>query len=120
VSVCPPLITFEPTGRFSLNFVAGDVIQGDLDAVIYNTIASTILKWLIKFLRCALINSGLRLFMIVVGFPWQYKIKSLADVTMITKACNFYFWVSFVTHTMFRACKNGNRRCTLLNAVKLK
>jgi hypothetical protein len=88
--------------------------------VIYNTIASTILKWLIKFLRCALINTGLGLFMIVVGFPWQYKIKSLADITMITKACNLYFWFSVVTHTMFSVCKNCNQICTLVNAVKLK
>jgi hypothetical protein len=48
VSVCLPLITFELLGRISLNLVQGNAIQGDLDAIIFNAITSTILK-LLKF-----------------------------------------------------------------------
>jgi hypothetical protein len=40
-----------------------DAIQGDLNAIILNSIASTILKWLrFEFVRKALLNSGLELF----------------------------------------------------------
>jgi hypothetical protein len=42
LSVCPPLITFEPLGRF-LQYLA---IQVDLDAIILNSISWTILRWL--------------------------------------------------------------------------
>jgi hypothetical protein len=44
LSVCPPLITFEPLGRFSRNFVRRNDIQGDIDAIIFNPIASIMLK----------------------------------------------------------------------------
>jgi hypothetical protein len=55
--------------------------------IIFNPIASTILKWLkFEFVRSALLNSGLRLFSIV-RFPWLHRIPSLA-VTIGTKACN--------------------------------
>jgi hypothetical protein len=38
-------ISFEPLDTFSWDFVGGDAIQGDL-VVIFNPIASVILKWL--------------------------------------------------------------------------
>jgi hypothetical protein len=58
-------------------------------------IASTTLKWLrFKRVRCtqylhhsAFINNGLVLFGIT-GFTQLHHIQSLADVTMVTKACN--------------------------------
>jgi hypothetical protein len=46
LSVCPPLITFEPLHRFSRNLYGGNAVQGDLDAIIFNPIASIILKLL--------------------------------------------------------------------------
>jgi hypothetical protein len=45
-SVCPPLITFEPLGNLHDIWYGDDAIQVDLDAIIFNPIASTILKWL--------------------------------------------------------------------------
>jgi hypothetical protein len=48
MAVCPPLITFEPLCRFHEIWYGGNAIQGDLDAIIFNPIASIILK-LLKF-----------------------------------------------------------------------
>jgi hypothetical protein len=45
MSVCPPLITLEMLGRIDI-WYRGNAIQGDLDAVIFNHIASIILKLL--------------------------------------------------------------------------
>jgi hypothetical protein len=45
LSVCPPLITFEPIGRFYEIQSAGDATEGDLDAVLINLVTSTIPKW---------------------------------------------------------------------------
>jgi hypothetical protein len=45
-SVCPPLITFEPLVGFREIWNEGNVIQGDLDAIIFNPIASILLKLL--------------------------------------------------------------------------
>jgi hypothetical protein len=44
--VCLPLITFEPLGRFYENWEGGNAIQGDLEATVFNPIASIILKLL--------------------------------------------------------------------------
>jgi hypothetical protein len=71
-----------------------DAIEGDLDAIIFNPIASTILKWLrftvvswIHYLPySALLNNRLGLFSIV-GFPWVHHIPPLTNVTMDTNAC---------------------------------
>jgi hypothetical protein len=60
--------------------------------IIFNSIASNILKWLrFKLLRwihylhqSALLNDGLGL-LSVVSFPWLHHIPSIADVTMETK-----------------------------------
>jgi hypothetical protein len=46
--VCNPLITSETLGKVSCNLVRRYVIQGDLNAIIFNPIASIILK-LLKF-----------------------------------------------------------------------
>jgi hypothetical protein len=44
--VCPPLITFEPLGRLYEIWYGDNAIQADLEAIIFNAISSTILKWL--------------------------------------------------------------------------
>jgi hypothetical protein len=44
-----PLITSEPLGRFHELWYGGNAIQGDLDAVIFNPIASVVLK-LLRFI----------------------------------------------------------------------
>jgi hypothetical protein len=44
--MCPPLLTFELLGRVHEIWYGGNAIQGDLDAVTFNPISSTILKWL--------------------------------------------------------------------------
>jgi hypothetical protein len=46
VCVSPPLITFEPHVDFHEVWYRGNAIQGDLDAVTFNPISSTIFKWL--------------------------------------------------------------------------
>jgi hypothetical protein len=44
--VCPPPpTTFEPTGIFSEVHYEGSATEGDLDAMIFNAIASTIPDW---------------------------------------------------------------------------
>jgi hypothetical protein len=43
--MCPPLITFELIGRFSRNSVGWSAIDGDLNAIISNPVAVTVLKW---------------------------------------------------------------------------
>jgi hypothetical protein len=64
LSVCPPLITSEPLGRFHEIWYGDNAIQGDLDAIIFNPIASIILKLLrFKVVRQALLNCGFGLFM---------------------------------------------------------
>jgi hypothetical protein len=40
------LITFEPLGAFHEILYGAVASQGDLDAIIFNPISSTILKWL--------------------------------------------------------------------------
>jgi hypothetical protein len=51
-SVCPQLITYEQLIDFHEICCGGDAIQGDLDAKIFNPIASIILKFLrLKFVR---------------------------------------------------------------------
>jgi len=68
----------------------GNAIQGDLDAVIFNPISSTILKWLRfkvvswrhDFQPCtAMVWDCL-----IVGLLWLHHIQSLANVTMATIA----------------------------------
>jgi hypothetical protein len=44
--VCPPLIILEPLGRFHEIWYGGNAIQGDPNAIIFNPIASNILKLL--------------------------------------------------------------------------
>jgi hypothetical protein len=66
--------------------VGGDAIQGDLDAIIFNPIASIILQLLrFKFVRYALLKGGFGLFMGCHHTP------SLADVTVVTKARTLLF-----------------------------
>jgi hypothetical protein len=72
----------------------GDAIAEDVDAITFNPIASTILKWLgfrvvrrMQYLHhSALLDNGLGLFSIA-GFPWSHHMQYLADVVMETKAC---------------------------------
>jgi hypothetical protein len=46
LSVCLPLpSTYEPNGRFLRNSVGIHAIEGDLDAIIFNSVASTIPVW---------------------------------------------------------------------------
>jgi hypothetical protein len=40
-----PLSTFEPVGNFYDIYYGGRAIEGDLNAIIFNPVASTILKW---------------------------------------------------------------------------
>jgi hypothetical protein len=52
LSVCPPLITSEPLVDFHDIWHGGKAIQGDFDAIIFNPIASIILKLLgFRFVR---------------------------------------------------------------------
>jgi hypothetical protein len=46
LSVCPPLITFELLGKSSWYLVGGWCYSRVFDAIIFNPISSTILKWL--------------------------------------------------------------------------
>jgi hypothetical protein len=70
----------------------GIAIQGDLNAVIFNPISSTILKWLRfkvvgwrhDFQLCTAIVWDC----LIVGLLLLHHIKSLANVTMATIACN--------------------------------
>jgi hypothetical protein len=72
----------------------GVTIVTDLDVITFNSITSTILKWLrFKCVRwmhypyhSALLNNGMGLFSII-GFPRIQHTSSLADVTMDIKAC---------------------------------
>jgi hypothetical protein len=62
-----------------------DAIQGDLDAIAFHPIASTIIKLLrFKFVcwrpRTAVVC--------IVGLLWLHHIQSLGDVTVTTNACN--------------------------------
>jgi hypothetical protein len=74
--------------------ISGDAIVWGVKAIIFNSIASIILKWLrfklmmwMYYLRhTALLNNGLGLFSFV-WFPWLHHVPSLADVTMETKVC---------------------------------
>jgi hypothetical protein len=51
-SVCPPLITFEPTKDFHEIWYTGAATKGDLDATFSNLTASAIPKWqMFKLLR---------------------------------------------------------------------
>jgi hypothetical protein len=55
-SICPPpppLITSEPLGRFFMKYgMVVKAIQGDIDAIIFNSIAAIILKLLtFKFVK---------------------------------------------------------------------
>jgi len=67
------LITFEPIGRFNEIQQVVHAIKGDLDAIIFNSIASTILKWwrfkLLRWMQylhqSALLSNGLSLVTIV-------------------------------------------------------
>jgi hypothetical protein len=45
-----PLSTFEPVGNFYEIYYGGRAIEGDLNAIIFNPVASTILKWQIFIL----------------------------------------------------------------------
>jgi hypothetical protein len=73
----------------------GNDIQGDLDAIIFNPISSTFLKWL-KFktvswghdfqTRTAMVWDCL-----IVGLLSLHHIQSLANVTMTTNACNLLY-----------------------------
>jgi hypothetical protein len=45
LSVCLLLITFQPSGRFHEIQQRGHAMEDDLDTIIFNPIASTILKW---------------------------------------------------------------------------
>jgi hypothetical protein len=52
VCLCPPLITFESIGRFYEPSEGGHANKGDLDAVLFNPVPSTIPKWrTLKLLR---------------------------------------------------------------------
>jgi hypothetical protein len=46
LSMCPPEVTFEPLDRFHEIWYGGNAIQGDLDAIKFNPIASITLKLL--------------------------------------------------------------------------
>jgi hypothetical protein len=70
----------------------GNAIQGDPDAIIFNPISSTILKWLMfKFVSwrhdfqsyTAMVWGCL-----IVGLLRLHHMQSLANVTMATIACN--------------------------------
>jgi hypothetical protein len=52
LSVCPPLITFEPLGNFHEIWYEGNAIQGDLDAVIFNPIPRHVLP-IRHYMHCA-------------------------------------------------------------------
>jgi hypothetical protein len=69
-----------------------NAIQGDLEAVIFNPIPSTILKWFKfkavtwrhDFQRCTVIVWDC----LIVGLLWLHHIQSSANVTMATIAFN--------------------------------
>jgi hypothetical protein len=44
VRMCPPLITFDPFGRFHEIQQEGHAIEGEPDVTLFNPVASTILK----------------------------------------------------------------------------
>jgi hypothetical protein len=70
----------------------GNDIQGALDAIIFNPISSRILKWLRfkafdwrhDFQPCTAVVWDC----LIVGLLWLHHIQSLANVTMVTIACN--------------------------------
>jgi hypothetical protein len=93
--VCPPLTTFELHGRFHEIWYRGNAIQGDLNAITFNPISSTILKWLrFKFVSLrydfhpftAVVWDSL-----ITGLLWLHHIQSLANVTIATIACNLLY-----------------------------
>jgi hypothetical protein len=83
-------MAFEPLGRFHEIWYLGNANQGDLDAIIYNPISSTVLKWLRfkvvswrhDFQPCtAMVWDCL-----IVELSWLHRRQSLANVTMATIA----------------------------------
>jgi hypothetical protein len=73
-------------------WLGGNAIQGDLDAVIFSPIPSTILKWLrFKFVSLRHdLQPCTAMFWdcLIVGLSWLHHTQSLANVTMATIACN--------------------------------
>jgi hypothetical protein len=64
LSVCPPLITLNHLVDFHEIWYGDNAIQGNRDAIIFNPIASIILKLLrFKVVRQTLLNCGFGLFM---------------------------------------------------------
>jgi hypothetical protein len=92
LSLFPPLITSEPLGRFYEIWYGGNAIQGDLDAVIFNPICSTILKWL----RFEVVSwrhdfqpfTAMVWNCLIVELLWCHHIQSLANFTVATTLCN--------------------------------
>jgi hypothetical protein len=52
LSVFPPLITFEPLVELYEIWFGGNAIQGDLDAIIFNPIASIFFLQIIEVQSC--------------------------------------------------------------------
>jgi hypothetical protein len=87
LSVCTPYQYFNQLIGFHEIWFAGNAIQGDSDAVIFKSMASTILKWLrLKFVRWVMLARQWFGIVCIVALPWLHHIRSSADVTMITKA----------------------------------
>jgi hypothetical protein len=67
----------------------GDAIQGDLDAIIFNPMAATILKWLgFKVVSWMQDFWPCTAMVCIVGLVWLHHTHYLGDATMATKACN--------------------------------
>jgi hypothetical protein len=68
----------------------GNAIQGDLDAVIFNPISSTILKWLrfkvVSWRHDVQPCITMVWDCLIVGLFWLHHTQSLANVTMATIA----------------------------------
>jgi hypothetical protein len=83
---------FELLGRFHEIWYRGNVIQGDLDAVIFNPISSTTLKWfwfkVVSWRHDFQPFTAMVWDRLTVGLLWLHHIQFLANVTVATIACN--------------------------------
>jgi hypothetical protein len=81
LSVSPPLITYEPIGKFLLNQEGGHATEGKLDAIFFDPIVLTIPKWrTFKFLRWMQnLNQS------VWGRDYLYADRSLQDEQLVLR-----------------------------------
>jgi hypothetical protein len=75
---------------FNEIWYGGNAIKGDLDAINFNPISSTVLKWLrFKFVSWRHYSQPCTAMVwdcLIVGLLWLYHIQSLANVTMVATA----------------------------------